>query len=760
MSNPKEKTLLIVSILILSIFSIIIIQQPLFNYLGYEFSVSCALLVACLFGYQTIKIVQWRFPSGMQVNVADLRLSIINVIIRSLILLGIPMLIATINIFFIKNCSYLEGVLYYILIPTVTAIWSIMLAVFCVVIFKRPWLSYCLCVLVVLIHPLYLGYATPQIFSYNFVYGFFPGFTYDDVLSITPTLILFRALTMFVAFFLYYTADVIVGRIQSMQGTIRNIFSIVIPFRLNKSSATFLLSLMLFVIVWLFRFELGFESSSETIQRALGKSATTENFTIYYSAQSFTDEEIRLVAAMHEFRLSQVEKALQVNFAGKIDSYIYLNADMKRYFIGAGMTNIAKPWRREIHLNEDSWQGTLKHELTHVVAGDFGLPIIKAHYNIGLTEGLATAVDEDFGNRTLHEYAAAMIKFTIVKDLEHFINPLGFATSTSSVSYVLMGSFCKFLMDTYGTTGFKALYSGTSPENIYGKPTPALIREWKEFLERIVIPFDWKKHVEFYFKRPSIFAKECARAIANLNMEAQHHLANGHSVSAMQMYQSALQRSWNTESYSGLVRAAYQSARYDTVIDVMDPVLIDSTRRVGVLNLLLMYGNAQWHFDDVVKAKNTFEEILSLDLSDRLNEAASLRLVAVYDSNLYSSLSSLFIGSLDDSSAQLLLNQVQKFYPHPIVSYLWAKLLFRQKNYAMAIEKIMSSKYPFEQGVLEASKEQLIAESYFYLKNYHKAYYHFQQLLNQRTNLASRIRAEDWMEACTWFAQNGDRYLQ
>ena len=34
---------------------------------------------------------------------------------------------------------------------------------------------------------------TPRIDSYNFIYGYFPGFTYDEDLTITPTLLAWRS---------------------------------------------------------------------------------------------------------------------------------------------------------------------------------------------------------------------------------------------------------------------------------------------------------------------------------------------------------------------------------------------------------------------------------------------------------------------------------------------------------------------------------------------------------------------------------------
>src|SRR5207237_2512299 len=106
---------------------------------------------------------------------------------RGLLLLLIPLIAATVNILFVRNCSYLEGIVFYLLIPCVTCLWSVSLAGFCIAltgqtVHTRPlatFVVYTSMLGVVMLYPLYVAYATPQIYSYNFIYGFFPGLSYD-----------------------------------------------------------------------------------------------------------------------------------------------------------------------------------------------------------------------------------------------------------------------------------------------------------------------------------------------------------------------------------------------------------------------------------------------------------------------------------------------------------------------------------------------------------------------------------------------------
>jgi len=415
--------------------ALVSIQLPLVNYLGFEFSVVIALLTPWIAGILTIKNLRAPVPgnSGSSGSVF-FRQTIGRTLVQCLGILVIPFLVATVNALFVRNCSYLEGACYFLLLPVITAWWSVAFASFCTVAVRRAGLVYALCIVVILLYPVYLGYFSVQIYSYNIIYGFFPGFSYDEALSITPTLVLFRVITLIAGLVFFLLADVMAGRRSDAE---RISGEIVKPVFRGRGVAL-ALCLMFVIGSWFFRCELGFETSTAQIRKELGALYTTEHFRISYSPASFSDEEIEWVGLQHEFRFDQVQHALQVPAGEPISSYIYPDADVKQKIIGTSTTNIAKPWRREIHLDKDSWQQTIKHELAHVMAGDFGMPVIHAHYNIGLVEGLATAIDGETGNRTLHEYAAAVKVFGLVPEPARLIHPVGFALRASTVSYTLI----------------------------------------------------------------------------------------------------------------------------------------------------------------------------------------------------------------------------------------------------------------------------------------------------------------------------------
>jgi tetratricopeptide (TPR) repeat protein len=228
-------------------------------------------------------------------------------------------------------------------------------------------------------------------------------------------------------------------------------------------------------------------------------------------------------------------------------------------------------------------------------------------------------------------------------------------------------------------------------------------------------------------------------------------MAKNDGAAAMRFFSDALKKSWNTESYAGLVRASYDAGRYDTLIRLVDARLHDTLGRSGVINLLVLYGDALWKKGNIDSAKKAYEEILALDLSDRYNESIALRLAAIADWNLQIALSDFFTGALTDSAAQVLLSGIHPKAQSPTVHYLEAKLHIKQKRYAETTKELEQLQSLFDFPILNAGREQMIGQAYFRMKNFQQARAHFWQSLNYITNETSRRRVEQWLARCEWY---------
>jgi len=758
--NPivNMRRAVIVSGSVLLVASVVLCRIPLFNYLGYEFSAAISLLLPIVLWYPLAALFRQRSLGDPDSGKSPLKV-IRQSQLLALLLLLIPLLVMTCNLALVRNCAYGEGVLYFILLPVVTSSWCSGLSLFCNAVFRRPLRAYMITLVLVMLYPFYIGYTGPEIFSYNFIYGYFPGFSYDEVLRITPTLVLFRGITLILGLLFILLAYAILKDSPRRQNVLSSFKVLVLG---HNAFVSRIVALFLFVgllVVWLLRVQVGLETSTDSIRKTLSSSVRTEHFIINYAPQSFSASEIQWVAAFHEFRYAQVASALKLTEPVLVTSYLYPNAEAKRLAIGTSTTSIAKPWRREIHLDAGSWDDLLEHELVHVLAGEFGMPLIRAHYHIGLVEGLAVAVTEQFGNRTLHQYAAALKKFHIIHDPGNLLSPLGFATHYSSVSYVLMGSFCRYLIDRYGIPRFKELYGGRSADVVYGRSSDQLLNEWQSFLDRIDVPDSWRSHIEYYFDRPSIFATECVRTVALLNDDAERKLEARDFPGANGDFKKGLATSWNAESYGGLIRSAYLDHQYDAVVSLGDAVLQDSSRRKSFLGYLLLYGDALWESGKPEQAREIYRQTRDFDLSRPMNEALGIRLSAQEDSTLRFDFPHYLVAAESDSAAWKFVDSLSHMHSSPLIFLLKARIAVRLGKYPEAVNFLQEGRLQFSSPDLNSAVDMLLGRAFFRLEQFQSARAWFWKSLNFVGTDASREEVNDWIDRCAWFERFGRRYI-
>ena len=166
--------------------SLICTQFGLLNYLGYEFSALIAILASTIAGMVAIHAVK----ESRNDPPAEVLRAFRNGLLLTIALLVIPLAVMMTNALFVKNCSLLEGLGYFVALPVVSAVFSGSLGFFCAVHYRFAKTVFFLIVAATLLYVLALGYFTPAIYSYNFFYGYFPGVTYDETLGIGWPLVL------------------------------------------------------------------------------------------------------------------------------------------------------------------------------------------------------------------------------------------------------------------------------------------------------------------------------------------------------------------------------------------------------------------------------------------------------------------------------------------------------------------------------------------------------------------------------------------
>lgn len=745
--------------LIYAALSLACTQIPLLNYLGYEFSALIGFVGSILASFLTIRVVKPVYLSdvGMgESRAPDVRLAFRQAIAMNAAVLVIPLGIMLTNALFVKNCSLLQGLTFFLLIPVVSAWFGSALGLFCAVHYRFSKTAVLLSALVFLMYSLGEGYFTPAIFSYNFLYGYFPGLTYDEVLDVSWTLVMFRILTVLAGALIVWLAGLLLRYTSPGDSTWRkgDLLARALMDRPRIFSTAMIAAAL--IILWFFRGELGLESTSGYIRAKLGSHFTTEHFSIHYSRDSYDDEEIRWVAAEHEFRLHQVAGAFYLSFHGTIDSYIYPSAQAKQRLIGTGTTNIAKPWSGQIHITKQSLDGTLKHELTHVMAAPFGLPVIGASLSTGLVEGLAMAVEWDWGNRTLHQYAAAMKKFGAMPDIEPLMKLTGFAAQSSSVSYVVCGSFARFLIDRYGMRKMMRVYRSGDFPHAYGRTLHQLIGEWQGFLDRVVITDRDREAIDVIFRRPPIFRKVCARVLAAQNIRARQKYAEKDYKAAEDLYRHSYAEGRGYEALSGYLASALRSGNTHVVVEALDSIMMKDPNPSQYLPLFPTVGDAYWTLGSARRAEELYTRVRQADLSSALNESSALRSLALEDTS--AAVRFYFMSDMNDTARLAMVDSILARRPgQQLFLYLKGRLLQRMMRFDESLGVLSQLAFVPRDSLLEALRLRMTGYDLFRLRKWEEAKAAFWNSLNFLSTEVAVNEMNDWLDRCEWMERYWNR---
>lgn len=379
-------------------------------------------------------------------------------------------------------------------------------------------------------------YSAPPVFTYNAILGYFPGNLYDENVQLTAALLWSRleqalwVIALLAAVALWLDLPRLrVARAPRPGG--RRGGAIVLLLAAGASALGLRLQAG----------QLGYAIDAGDIEHALGGRLETPHFVIHYARTPEVEEVIGLVAADHEFRYAQVVGQLGVAPAGKLRSFYFASRDQKARWIGARDVEMAKPWRREIYLEHRGFpHSSLRHEIAHAVASEFGDPLfgvasrrvlgLPLLASPGLIEGLAVALDWPGGRylgMTPHEAVRVLQELGARPSIGSLLS-LQFFGVSSTAGYTTAGSFLRYLLDRHGAARLRAVYaSGGDFAAAYGKPLAALEAEWLAMTRAIELPRAAIEASRERFRGTSVFARPCPHAIAARRERAQRALAAG-----------------------------------------------------------------------------------------------------------------------------------------------------------------------------------------------------------------------------------------
>jgi hypothetical protein len=496
--------------------SFLALHQSLTSTLGYEFASWITLLSLPLAAtasftrcYRNTQISIWR-------HLRD-----------NLCLLLIPLLVVCLNELRLGSCGFFSGLAFYLLLPVVSVILVTTVVIFCWRVAQRSWPAVGLFSGIIITSMLFtggrllFGVAT---FAYNPFFGWFPGPIYDAAIAIDSRLVLYRLLVLVMA--LWWWA-------------------------LGKNRRLVWISSLMILTAFLFENRLGFYTSRSYLREQLSGRITSGSLTLFYDPK--TESLLNIENFLDDCRYWIDDLNAKLRTSDKpITIYLYADVASKKRLMGAGYTLIGNPIHRELHLLPMQFPDTtLQHELTHVVAGEFGLAYLGLGRTIGLMEGLAVAQETWWGDFPVHQWAAAAIddakanekSSMLRRDLPSVMQGLAFFRQASQKSYLLSGSFVSYLIDNYGIDKFKKLYRSGDYQSVYAMTLATLLTDWQQWLSQQPLDMPTRQKMLPILRRKSLFEESCPHLSAvwrdlgfkqwrdGAVVEAQHCLKRSYSLS-------------------------------------------------------------------------------------------------------------------------------------------------------------------------------------------------------------------------------------
>jgi hypothetical protein len=733
----------IVALGMLLLVSLLLTQVPLFNYLGYEFSAVIVIGWSLIAGLLTISLWNKREPQTEESFAAFIRRSLSNVLAA----LCIPLIVIVVNALFVKNCSLVQGVILFVLVTVFGIAAAHAISVFCIALFPRSKKTgFVIAWLLVLSQIAWVGLTGPQIFAFNPILGFFPGLTYDETLDITGRLLIYRGGTVILIAFLYLVSSVIDFRRRNRGSPLSQSAS-------RRVRAVIAVLGVLLILLFFISDRIGLSSSESSIEDTLGGRRETEHFIVYYPDTLLKGARLEQVIQLHEFYYAEVARTLWIRSERKIQSFIYGSPSQKGRLMGAANTDIAKPWLSQLHINADDVDASLRHELVHVMAADFGFPVLRIGVNSGLIEGLATAVEHQAYEEPIHRLAAMAYASGSTPDMQSLFSLSGFMKAPAGVSYTLAGSFCRYLIDRYGMRRFKLLYRTGEYSIIYEKSLPLLLQEWRRSLDRFRLSDGDIAKAGYLFKRQSIFGKVCARVIAGMNAETRSRLNARHYEEALASAELSLDRATSIEAVYQKTTALVRLGKYTEAIVFAQEQLADSAAATSFLTLKSLLGDALWGADSLEHAGQMYGDLLQCHLSLAWDESVALRQELVRKPALAGALKVLFLSALEDSSRSALLQIVASQFPkEPLVAYLFSREMAVKGRSDEALRSLERMS-PFDSQVLELARQRRLAQLALSLGRYQISKVYLWQSLNHVYRDVQSIEAEEKLRFCDWMSE-------
>ncbi|MBN2670395.1 MAG: hypothetical protein JXX29_01905 [Deltaproteobacteria bacterium] len=688
----------------------------------------------------------------------------------AMLLLATSLVISLINTVFVPPCNTRIGLLFFLLIPLISVVMSVVCALTLGLLFRSRaaavigwytlWFGAALWVGIQL-------YTTPAVFGYGPFIGYWPGVLYDKSIDIQLPLISYRVFNL-------VAAGLLLWGIHVSLDTAGLRLSLKKWFRTKRKFMPLLGGILFFVMDWGVSADMHHRISTKRLQAELPIHHSLNDADFYFDTQ-IPPEYRRNLMLDAAFSLYQLKHYFGVSKTPHINIFVFKDADQKKKWMGAQHTSVAKPWLGQTYIIADDFpHWTLRHELAHLVAAAFGRgPFSIAGSlggwvpNPGLIEGIAVSATPVSGQTNLHQRAKGMQQLKLLPSLNQLFG-ISFFNFYSGSAYTAAGSFCRFFQRTYGAEALRELYSGRSIGEITNRPQDEVEKQWYDFLTTVPLSNAQLEQISYQFDRPSIVATRCVREVTRLEDVAADFAANKQwRLARKEIYAAHLVSGSSTQTHLSLLLASAACKDHPNTLHIASELLSANPGQFNSQHIEELLIDIDIRAQDTAhladRYRTLYENVVGSDNRRRVY-------IKYYLANQYAARSKPLLKYLshvpfEDTPEKLAamadLEQLSNRYPtDPAPPYLQARMFFHEgiffhaaSTMKRALKHIRTLPIEFQ---LEA--ELTAAAAYARLGQTQPAIAHFEKVRSLAGDqLGTAELADDWIARINWNTANKQR---
>ncbi|MBK7629621.1 MAG: hypothetical protein IPJ23_02675 [Ignavibacteriales bacterium] len=708
---------------VLFVVSSLLTQLPLTNTFGYEFSVINGLLLSVLAGLQTLNFLRKT----------DFVIS--RFIKNLLILFLIPFLVIFVHSILTMFCSFVDGLIFYVLIVGTSILFGTAIAFLSDIIAKKyERVLFFIVIFFTALIPILEIYFNPQVFFYSPLIGFFPGNIYDEGLSADWKLffhqVVVTAFSLSIIFlFLKRTTFVLKYKFYFM--------------------ASIILTIYLFQY---FSTSFGFSTTFAKLNSILPKQIESEALILHFD--DIDSIQAQLIALNQEYYFLELLDGLKTKPSKKINVYLFNNREQKKTLFGAGNADVAKPWQYSIYISADSWQNTLKHELAHIFTAEFGSGIFKiaSGFNPALIEGMAESQDPISNDISIKYLTKVAYNNGYTVDLKSLFTGLSFFKGNSTLAYIYSGAFIDFLINKYGIEKVKKFYGTGGFDSVFKNKIETVQKEFFQDLS-FSDSINTKPMADYYFGRLSIIQKVCPRYIGDRLKKGYLKLSENKFNEAEKIFNEINQKTINYSALVGLSEIFLKQNKIDKAINILEENIKKFNNTPYYANISLRLGDLYSINLNDSSSCYCYKKIIIDNPNHQLNYLCKTRLSLLQVNELKN-----YLEGSDSLKLKILFDLNNKSYNYNSIPIVIGLLNDQKIKYKEAIKTFNKT---FVVDNIESSYAAFkLSEYMLYNKDY----------INARKYAALSLRVKDknifytamqqQFKKTDWFYKNANRVLQ